>query len=234
VTGEPYSVIVTNATYRITSELTTTQSSFYTSIPTQHIVNVRSNDTSGLDFSYAPRLITVSGKIIRVVGNARIPVANLPVRLLQSASNFKRDSTTTSTNGSYSLNVRALENTRLLVVLPPATEYTFRYQDRDLPILENVVPGSLAAVLDIGQILANTVIDDIIATPIPPRQYTITGRVLYRTSNAPVRETVTLIVTNATNSLFRISSEPKRITLDDDGNYSQQAITNSRSLPTAM
>jgi hypothetical protein len=219
VTGEPYSVFVTNATYRITSRLTTTQSSFYTGVPTQHTVNVRSRNIDTLNFTYTPRLITVSGKIIRVVGSVRIPVAKLVVRLMQFNTSLQYDSVSTSEDGSYALNVRALDNRLpLLVALPSPSEYTFRTQTQDLPIQENVVRGSLAAVLDLGTIRASTVVEDIIATPVPPRQYTITGRVLYRTSNNAVREPLTIIVTNATNSLFR-RTEQRQIRLDDEGNY---------------
>jgi hypothetical protein len=218
VTGnEPYSVFVTNATYRITARLTTSQASFYTSIPTQQTVNVRSSDIEGLNFTYTPRLVTISGKIIRIVGNVRIPVANVPVRLIKfNGDQFNID--TTDSTGSYSLSMRALDISPLFVVLPPPTDYTFRYQDKDLPLQGNLVRGSQVAVLDIGEIRANTVLDDIIATPIPPRKYIITGRVTYR-NGSPVRVPLTMIITNATNSLFPTTERPPPMRLDDDGNY---------------
>lgn len=219
VTGDPFTLNVTNASYRITSRLSAAQADFYVSKPREFIVNIRSRDTSNLNFEYEPRRISISGKIVRISGNARIPVGNLPIRLAQFNTNNMFDSTQTSSDGSYTLSVRALDNTLPLVLLLPPSDYTYTYNDAAFQLRENVVRGTTVALYDIGSPRENTVLNDIIATPVPPRTYKVPVRVIYSVSGEPVREPLTLIVTNATNVNFPITEEPRRIRVDDNGNY---------------
>jgi hypothetical protein len=226
VTGEPFSIDVTNASYRITSSLTISQRDLYAATPSQYIVHVRSRNIDTLNFVYEPRIITIRGRITRSVGLARLPVGNLPIRLAQFNTNIVMDSASTNADGNYTLRIRALDNNSLLTLLLPPTDFTFTYQNMPLQLRENVVRGSIVALLDIGVIRQNTVLEDIIATPIPPREYRITGRIVYRNGIVPVREPITAIVTNATNSMFPIQ-EQRIIRTDENGGYTLSVTAGS-------
>ncbi|TAE23451.1 MAG: T9SS C-terminal target domain-containing protein [Candidatus Kapaibacterium sp.] len=229
VTGnDPYFFYVTNGTYRITSRLTSGQAPQYTGAPTQHTINVRTADIGNLNFLYEPRIIEVRGRILRTVGNVRLPVPNILLRLSQFNTNLLYDSVQTASDGSFTLRLQAIRSTLpLYVLLPGPNEYTFTYNDVSLPTSEYILPRlsptqtQTVAFLDIGEIRQNITLNDIMATPAPPRRYTVTGRVVYRGStlfNQPIREALTVVVVNETNPQFLIT-ERRRITLNNDGIY---------------
>ncbi len=227
---------VTNGTYRITSELTTGSAPQYTSVPTQHTINVRTADTTRLNFLYEPRIIQVRGRIVRIVGNMRLPVSNALLRLSQFNTNVLYDSVKTDTNGAFTLRLQAIRSTLpLYVLLPGPSEFTFTYNGAAVPTSENILPrlsptqAQIVAFVDIGEIRQNITLNDIIATPAPPREYTVTGRVTYRGSSLlsqPVREPLTIEIVNETSPGFLIT-ERRRVVLSNDGTYTLSLTSGS-------
>jgi len=210
--GGEFVLSVTNGTYSITTSFDSPFPSLYTITPSNRIVKVTDANLDVEEIIITNRRYLVQGRIVTTTGTALVPVPSVPIRLEQFNTNLSITNATTDSQGNFTLRLEAARYTaitlRCIVTLPG---YTLRYN--------NIVSNNEIV---INGLRDDVVLGDIIAVPLPPPQYPVTGRILYP-NRFPVQAPIIAVVTNANSTAVTTQEVP--ITLSADGSYSIPSIT---------
>ncbi len=210
--GGEFVLSVTSGTYSITTSFDSPFPFLYTITPSNRMVKVTDANLDMEDIIVANRRYLVQGRIVTTNGTALIPVPSVPIRLEQFNTNLSITSATTDSQGNFTLRLEAARFTaialRCIVTLPG---YTLRY---------NNIESNSEIVLN--GLRDDVVLGDIIAVPLPPPQYPVTGRILYP-NRFPVQASIIAVVTNANSTAVTTQEIP--IVLSADGRYSIPSIT---------